>query len=1194
MKLNIARVVRRRRGLSGILAAVILFAAVFTTGSGFFLFVDGSISQANQANATRANSGIQATQEKLLVTAYRNSTGNLVAMANNTGGVPVTIVDVYVACNSNCGSYQAGQLISNSPSGSHFLQSSPDINVSLPITLGVGASTYYLKEDIGISRTACPWCSQPGEYVVVNLVTSRGNIFSAQYPPPPLPYATNVILQNNTNSATLNLIGGGPQLSVLLTASPTQTFSCATGCITLTATVYNYASYTAMNVSLSLHTPYSDFVSGTASVSPYSACASGVNILAGGSGFITCQFNANTGHTGGLAAFSGHVSGTINGVFVTSAQALSNSVEIGGLASVTTQGPFASNFYFLKYSSCVQDTGQNFKTPCVPNVSKWPPNSINSLPSGSYLAGGSNFYVAFYMQVTNVFNTTLAITQYSYTFGDPDISGEVYYFLAGNSNYMSNGTYYPNYNGAPSLIGYPANCDQSPTPSGCITVAPGQSVYLTFAACGYGSNGWAWGGQQDANGFDKNSVGCTGNPPSLIVPEGMVLGVVISFEYNGATYSQLMPFEGQAYLRSSALSVGCVPEGVAAGTPTTCTAKVSDTDSGGFSRSPTGTVTFSGQALGLGTFSSTTCILSSGSCSVTYTPNLGTIGRVNMTAAYGGDYYFMAAQNSTFITVLRSTSTVVSCSPNTLPVYSSTTCTVTVTDTSSTPITPTGTVGLSNAGSWKGWFSGSYPYYCTLSKVSATSASCTTQFTPYRGEEGALPITATYNGDSNHATSTGASSVTATQRASSTTVTCTPNPDANTAMAVCTATVADATATGSKITPGGTVTFSLSSSVYGSLSPTSCSLSSGACSVNFTPSGTLGAVTVTATYSGDTDHTPSSGSTTLTITTPGTAVSTTVVTCAPNPDLVYVWTTCKVTVTDTSASPTTPTGVATWSQSPTSGSFSSSYCLLSASGGASATCTVNYYPTSAGSITITANYGGDSNHAPSSGSTILVAVNPGPRSTKTSVSCNPSWVASGGTDTCTITVQDTASGPWSTPTGTVAITAGPAGDGTLSSPSCLLSGSSYYATCQVTYVPTVPGATITVSASYPGDLKHQASANTGSFNVKRDVSVTVTCTPDDTSTTRCTVVVQDTDGGAKSTPTGSVTFSSNSTGYFSPSPSCALVTVSTGTARCHVFYTGSGTPNTVIPMMITTTYAGDTQHTGGTNSTVFYYYNFIF
>ncbi len=62
-----------------------------------------------------------------------------------------SIIDVYVTCMSNCGgSYQQGQLLSNShflngsPSGSHFLKQNPDLNVTLPITLGVGASTEYL------------------------------------------------------------------------------------------------------------------------------------------------------------------------------------------------------------------------------------------------------------------------------------------------------------------------------------------------------------------------------------------------------------------------------------------------------------------------------------------------------------------------------------------------------------------------------------------------------------------------------------------------------------------------------------------------------------------------------------------------------------------------------------------------------------------------------------------------------------------------------------------------------------------------------------------------------------------------------------------------------------------------------------------------------------------------------------------
>jgi len=1048
---------------------------------------------ANQANASNANAGVQASQEKLLVTVKQSHIlGQVLGVrVNNTGGIPVSIVDAYITCigtlsTSLCGTYQSGQVISRHLgvlSNSNFLKGPTDLNVTLPITLGVGSSTKYQGGDIGISALSCIACASigVGEYVVVSLLTSRGNVFTAQFPAPKIPYNNQVTVLDQISQVQQVLVGGGPQLSVLLSASAvcpggsgtcTQTFACETGCITVTATVYNLATVSATGVSITLHTPYSDFVSGTASVSPYSSCTPSTQTIGpGSSGTVTCQFNAVTGHTGGLAAFSGHATATISGVSVQSAEALSNSIEIGGLASVTTQGAFASNFFFLKYSSCTQDTGNNYQSPCT-TIVPMPPSSINNLPSGSYLAGGSNFYTAFYMEITNVFNTTVPITQYSYTFGDPDISGEVYYFLAGTNTTMTNGVYYPNYGAStPTLTPYPTDCttvngQNKPTDNKCIYVNPGQTVILTFAACGYGASNWAWGGQRDAASFD-NSNGCTGNPPNLTVPEGMVLGIVVAFEYKGTTYSQLMPFEGQAYLRSTATSVTCSPSAVGAGSPSTCTATVTDTDSGSFN-SPIGTVTFGGQALSLGTFSSTTCTLSGGSCSVTYTPYSGTLGPVAMTASYGGDDWHYTSSGSTTLTVLRSTTTSVSCSPASTPVNTVSTCTVTVTDTSSSPTTPTGTVSFTTTPSGSGSFS---PASCTLSG-SGSTATCTTQFTPSPGKEGSITVTGSYGGDSLHMTSTGAGTVSATKRASSITISCSPTTLPVTAPSTCTATVTDTTS-GTVVTPtGGTVTFSASPTTSGAFSPASgqCTTSGGTCTVTYTPSaGKEGSVTITASYAGDTDHTSSGPSAGVTLTVTKITTTTSVV-CSPNPDNPNSPSTCTATVSNGGGATLAATGTITFTASPTGqGSFSSTTCTLS-----SGACSVTFTPSvSSGSITISASYPGDTDHTSSgpSSTTLVVA-----HTTTTSVSCSPSTVYVNAVTTCTATVKDTSGSP-TTPTGTVTFSA--SGSGTFSSTTCSLSGSGATATCSVTYKPTSVGSgSQTITASYGGDSTHSTSSGT--------------------------------------------------------------------------------------------------------------------
>lgn len=192
----------RRRAIAGVLAAVVLFAAIFSIGVGFFMFVSQNIHSADQASVARANDQLQTSHENLLVMAGLTSGTDssckncLWVGANNTGGVSSSIIDVYVTCISNCGgSYQHGQLLSNahflngSTSGSHFLRQNPDLNVTLPITLGVGSSTEFLPT---CQRTECGayititdstfhyLVGPPREYVVVSMLTSLGNIFSAQ------------------------------------------------------------------------------------------------------------------------------------------------------------------------------------------------------------------------------------------------------------------------------------------------------------------------------------------------------------------------------------------------------------------------------------------------------------------------------------------------------------------------------------------------------------------------------------------------------------------------------------------------------------------------------------------------------------------------------------------------------------------------------------------------------------------------------------------------------------------------------------------------------------------------------------------------------------------------------------------------------------------------------------------------------
>src|SRR5256712_14217816 len=79
-------------------------------------------------------------------------------------------------------------------------------------------------------------------------------------------------------------------------------------------------------------------------------------------------------------------------------------------------------------------------------------------------------------------------------------------------------------------------------------------------------------------------------------------------------------------------------------------------------------------------------------------------------------------------------------------------------------------------------------------------------------------------------------------------------------------------------------------------------------------------------------------------------------------------------------------------------------------------CWVTLPPTPAGTVNVSATYGGDSTHGPSIGGNAVTA---NKRVTGTSISCSPNPVSIGQSATCTATATDSSPGTVSTPSGTV-------------------------------------------------------------------------------------------------------------------------------------------------------------------------------
>ena len=197
-------------------------------------------------------------------------------------------------------------------------------------------------------------------------------------------------------------------------------------------------------------------------------------------------------------------------------------------------------------------------------------------------------------------------------------------------------------------------------------------------------------------------------------------------------------------------------------------------------------------------------------------------------------------------------SVTVTCSPSTVTVNSATTCSALVTGSS-----PTGTITWSTSGI--GTFTPSYAT-CVLA-----SGTCSVSYKPTSLTPSSVTIAATYEGDLNNLASSGNLSLGVAKPTTTTTVSCSPSPVANGSSSACTASVAGSS-------PTGTVTWA--SSGVANFSAQTCTLSNGACSVNYTAPLAPSTVAITASYEGDSNNEPSSGTFSLVVSQVTTSTST--------------------------------------------------------------------------------------------------------------------------------------------------------------------------------------------------------------------------------------------------------------------------------------------------------------------------------
>lgn len=155
------RTTRKRRGISGIVATVLLFAMLFSVGTSYFLFVNNNDLLYSQAASNR-NSAVQSTlaEDATLSTSLNSLTSVITFTIQNVGSVPVNISSFFVTPSS--GSLVFCKIGSASPCP------------TLPIIINSGAGSSLISTGVVYSS--------PQNYTI-KAVTQRGSTFVATYPP---------------------------------------------------------------------------------------------------------------------------------------------------------------------------------------------------------------------------------------------------------------------------------------------------------------------------------------------------------------------------------------------------------------------------------------------------------------------------------------------------------------------------------------------------------------------------------------------------------------------------------------------------------------------------------------------------------------------------------------------------------------------------------------------------------------------------------------------------------------------------------------------------------------------------------------------------------------------------------------------------------------------------------------------------
>jgi len=508
------------------------------------------------------------------------------------------------------------------------------------------------------------------------------------------------------------------------------------------------------------------------------------------------------------------------------------------------------------------------------------------------------------------------------------------------------------------------------------------------------------------------------------------------------------------------------------GTNVTFTATVTVPDGGTYPLD--GTVTFTDS---LATFSNNTVTLTGGVATYTATNLVQGVNVITATYSPVSTAQITGSSAALNQDVVSASGVTVASSPNPSIYGTPVTFTVTVPNVGTTPATGTVNIAIVPQGQ-------ATPVYNLTATLAGSPGAGTANISTL--PVGTYTATANYLGDKNYGASAGTLAIpqAVNQVQTTTALKAKPNPGLAGSPVAITATVTPAQGT---VTPTGTVTFTATLNGVNVPLTGAANVAMANGSATIGPSLGPGTYIITAAYSGDTDDSAGTPATYSLAISQATTVTT--VTAAPSPAVVGATITFTATVTTTPAGGT-PTGTVTFSAAGPGGTIALGPGTLAAG-----SATVTSSTLTGGTYTITASYGGDTNNAPSSGTTSeTVGLIP----TTTDLS---SATVNGSSVLVAIVQNSGLSGP--TPTGTVTFTSGAT---TIGSATLDASG-------VATLTPNLAAGTYTIVAAYGGDSGHTPSTST---------SITITITTSG-STSNFTLTVNPSTVTVKTTQNATLT-----------------------------------------------------------------------